>query len=230
MRKTTGLILLFGVLIMSPLLPAAAELDNKNLKGVNYVRIKCQFNGVPFYKGYKSPLAEKAEEFNAEEAESQLKQAGIPMSKDNIRAIYEIMESSLKKAGIRILEIKNNADQKGTTIIPTLSINVDVMGASKELYFTLVQLTVSKWISTWLGAENISTRVISWWQKEMLASGPKELNETIEKAVKLLIDDFISQLKAANEGQKTGDSGDGKRCHSAPAPFSKKIQKHAFNC
>ena len=210
MRKAIGLMLLFGIIVVSPLVfPASGELDNRNLKGVNYVRIRCEFNGVPFYKGVESPQAEKAEEFNAKEAENRLKELGIPISKDNIKAIYEIMESGLKKAGLGVVEIKNSPGQHQATIIPTVSVNVDILKASKELYFILVQLTVSKWISTWSGTENIHTPVIIWWQKEMLSAGPEELVEAVEKTEKQLIADFILRLKEAVEPPETEEKEGG---------------------
>jgi diacylglycerol kinase len=81
------------------------------------------------------------------------------------------------------------------------------MSAPKKMYFTLVYITVSKWISTWSGTENIHTPMIAWWQKKMLVITPDALNTSIEKAVKELIDDFILQLKEANtkEEKKTED-------------------------
>ena len=205
MRKIIIAILVFVVIF--PLVSGALELDNKNLKGLNYARIQCEFNNVPFYKGYKSPKEQKLEEFNLEMAETKLSQAGIPITKNNIRAIYNQMEALLEEAGIRIVEIRTSAEKSGSTILPTVSINVEVKKASKKMYFTLVYITVSKWISTWSGTKNIRTPMIAWWQKKMLVMAPDELNNSIEKAVKELIDDFILQLKEANpeEEEKTED-------------------------
>jgi len=196
MRKIISAILVFVVIF--PLVSGALELDNKNLKGLNYARVQCEYNGVPFYKGYKGLKEQNPVEFNLEKAESTLNKAGIPIGKDHIRAVYNQMESLLKKAGIRIVEIRTNDEKAGSTILPTVSIHVEVMAASKKMYFCLVSITVSKWISAWVGTENINTPMIAWWQKKMLVTAPDKLNTSIEKAVKELIDDFTRQLKQAN--------------------------------
>jgi ABC-type transport system substrate-binding protein len=205
MRKI--FIVILGFVFLFPRVPGALELDNKNLEGLNYARVQCEYNGVPFYKGYKSPKEQKVEEFNLEKAEATLNKAGIPIDKDHIRAVYNQMETLLKKAGIRVVEIRTSDDKAGSTILPTVSINVEVMEASGKMYFCLVSITVSKWISTWVGTENINTPMIAWWQKKMLVMAPNELNNSIEKAVKELIDDFTLQLKEANpeEEEKTDD-------------------------
>jgi ABC-type transport system substrate-binding protein len=205
MRKI--FIVILGFVFIFPLVLRSLELDNKNLKGLNYARIQCEYNSIPFYKGYKSPKEQKVEEFNLEKAVAKLKKAGIPIDKDHIRAIYNQMETLLKETGIRIIEIRTSDDKAGSTILPTVSIHVEVMKASKKMYFCLVSITVSKWISTWVGTENINTPMIAWWQKKMLVTAPDELNTFIEKAVKELIDDFTRQLKKANpeEEEKTED-------------------------
>lgn len=202
MRKIIIAVLLFVVIF--PRVPGAVELDNKNLKGLNYARVQCEYNSVPFYKGYKSPKEQKVEEFNLEKAEAVLKKAGIPIDKDHIRAIYNQMETLLKEAGIRIVDIRTSDEKSGSTILPSVSIHVEVMKASQKMYFCLVSITVSKWISTWVGTENINTPMIAWWQKKMLVTAPDELNNSIEKAVKELIDDFTRQLKQANP-EEEGD-------------------------
>jgi hypothetical protein len=205
MRKM--IIAIFVFVVIFPLVLGALELDNKNLKGLNYARIQCEYNGAPFFKGYKSPKEQKLEEFNLEMAETKLSEAGIPISKGHIRAVYNQMETLLKNAGIRIVEIRTSDEKSGSTILPTVSINVEVMEASKKMYFCLVYITVSKWISTWVGTENIHNPMIAWWQKKMLVVAPDELNTSIEKAVKELMDDFTVQLRQANPGEekKTDD-------------------------
>jgi ABC-type transport system substrate-binding protein len=196
MRKI--FIVILGFVFIFPRVSGAVELDNKNLEGLNYARVQCEYNGVPFYKGYKSPKEQKLEEFNLEKAETALNKSGIPIDKDHIRAVYNQMETMLKNAGIRIVEIRTSDEKAGSTILPTISINVEVIEASKKMYFCLVSITVSKWISAWVGTENINTPMIAWWQKKMLVTAPDELNTSIEKAVKELIDDFTLNLKEAN--------------------------------
>jgi len=203
MRKIFVAIL--GFVLIFPLVSRAVELDNKNLKGLNYARIQCEYNGVLFYKGYKSPKEQKLEEFNLEKVEAALNKAGIPIDKDHIRVVYNQMETLLRNAGIRIVEIRTSDEKSGSTILPTVSINVEVMEASKKMYFCLVSITVSKWISAWVGTENINTPMIAWWQKKMLVTTPNELNNSIKKAVKELIDDFTLNLKEANPEEEEGD-------------------------
>jgi hypothetical protein len=205
MRKIFIVVMVF--VFMFPLVSGALELDNKNLKGLNYARVQCEFNGVIFYKGYKSPKDQKIKEFNLEKAKAALTGAGIPMDKDQIRAVYNQMETQLKKAGIRVVEIRTGDDNAKSTILPTVSINIEVMKASKKMYFCLVSITVSKWISTWVETGNIDTPMIAWWQKKMLTAAPDELNTSIEKAVKELIDDFTLQLKQANTEEEKTDDG-----------------------
>jgi ABC-type transport system substrate-binding protein len=203
MRKI--FIVILGFVFIFPRVSGAVELDNKNLEVLNYARVQCEYNGVPFYKGYKSPKEQKLEEFNLEKAETALNKAGIPIDKDHIRAVYNQMETMLKNAGIRIVEIRTSDEKAGSTILPTISINVEVIEASKKMYFCLVSITVSKWISAWVGTENINTPMIAWWQKKMLVTAPDELNTSIEKAVKELIDDFTLNLKEANPVEEKGD-------------------------
>ena len=172
--------------------------DKRYLKGLKYARIQCEFTGVPFYKGYKSPKEENMEEFNLEEAVSGLKQAGIPIGKDNIRALYDQLESMLKKTGLRIVTVKNSSDMDDSSILPTISIGVEVITAPKSLYFVRVDLTVSQWMSTWVGTENLHAPVITWWQEKMLAAEPKELNKLIETAARELCDEFTLQWLSVN--------------------------------
>ncbi|MGD2092588.1 MAG: hypothetical protein PVH61_40855 [Candidatus Aminicenantes bacterium] len=198
-------------IVIFPLVSGAMEPDNRNLKDLNYARIQCEYNGIPFYKGYKGLKEQNLVEFNLEKAETKLSDAGIPIDKDHIRAIYTQMETLLKEAGIRIVEIRTNDETAGSTILPTVSIHVEVMAASKKMYFALVYITVSRWISTWVGTENINTPMIAWWQKKMLVIAPDELNTSIEKATKELINDFTQQLKKANPEEIEEETGKEKK-------------------
>ena len=181
-----------------PLLLGAMELDNKNLKDLKYTRIQCEFNGIAFYKGYKSTTAQKMTEFNLEEIKTALSEAAVPININDIRGLYKQMESGLKKAGIGIMEIRKQDEKGGSTILPMVSIAVEVLEVSKESYAALVYLTVSKWMSTWAGTRNIHTPVITWWQKKMIPTAPEDLNKTIKNTAKDLIDEFIMQFADAN--------------------------------
>jgi hypothetical protein len=201
MRKTIASILA-GVFVFVFISAAAdVELDNKLLVGVNYVRIQCRFNGVPYYQGYKGIQTRDLEEYNADEAEAALKEAKIPISKKSFRDMYDRLESLLKKAGFRILEVRQG--ESDSTIIPTLSLNLDAMAITpargKESYVVLVYVTVSRWLSTWIGTDDIQSRVIVWWKKKMVIAGPGELNKSIDAAVGELMEDFLARWKEANE-------------------------------
>ena len=200
MRKVLVFVLMLAVIFS--LLVGAVELDKKNLKGLSYVRIQCEFNGVPFYRGYKSPKDQEVEEFNAEEAEAKLKEAGIPLTITNIRAVYDRLETRLTDAEVQIVGIRSRDEKNNVTILPTVSIEVEVLDVSKKRYFILVSLTVSKWMSTWSGTQNLHTQVITWWQKNMLAAAAEELDKSVEKAVNALIDDFLVKLKGENRKQR----------------------------
>jgi hypothetical protein len=200
MKNLVVFVLVLAVIFSLP--AGAVELDKKNLKGLNYVRIQCEFNGVPYYKGYKSPKDQDLEEFNAEEVEARLKETGIPLTRAYARAVYDRMEARLSDAGVQIVEIRSRDEKNDSTILPTITIAVEVLDVSKERYFVLIYLTVSRWISTWSGTQNINTPVITWWQKSMLAAAAEELNKSIEKAVKTLTDDFLVKLKRENREEK----------------------------
>jgi hypothetical protein len=197
MKKIVVFVL--ALVVLFTLLASTLELDNKNLKGLKYLRIQCEFNGIPYFKGYKCPKDREVVEYNAREAEDHLHEAGVPLSKDKIRAVYNRLESRLSQAGVQIVKIKNQDEKGDSTILPTVSINVEVLPVTEEQYVTLVYLTVSKWMSTWSGTENINTPVITWWQKTILVSSGEELNRSVEKAANALIADFLAALKAENK-------------------------------
>ena len=200
MKKKLIFTLTLAVLFIVMVRPV--ELDKKNLKGLNYVRIQSEFNGVPYYRGYKSPKDQEVEEFNLEETETRLNKAGIPLSKDNIRAVYDQLAKRLSASGVEIVKIRNQDEKNAFTIIPTVSINVEVMAVPGERYFILVYLTVSRWISTWSDTQNLHTPVIIWWQKKMLAATKGKLNKSLAEAADTLIDDFLVKLGEENREEK----------------------------
>jgi hypothetical protein len=203
MRKIIIAILVFAVIL--PLMVETLELDILNLKGMNYVRFQCEYNGIPFYKASKNPNDPNPKEFGLKEIITALKETGISIGENNIKTIYSQMEKLLKEAGIRIVDIRIGDEKSESSILPTVNMNIEVTEVSKELCFCLIYITVSKWISNWSGTENIHTPMIAWWQKKILAASPEELNNTIEKAATELMNDFIIKLKEANtqEEQKS---------------------------
>ncbi|MCP5051680.1 MAG: hypothetical protein GY940_31220 [bacterium] len=178
---------------------------NPLLKGIGYVRVRCKFNGTAYFQGFRHPRDEKKIEFNLTEVETQLKDAGIPMDKTHIRALYDHTESLLKKAGVRPLEIRP-ASRGHASLVPYVNLNVDVEVATEESYIVLVYLTVSKWMSAWSGERSVQAPVIVWWQKKVLVVPPSELTSKLDEAAIQLADEFQAHFAVSNPpppGQET---------------------------
>lgn len=190
------------MLIISPLFLIGSELGNKNLKGIQLIFIAAEFNGILFEEGYVDRNEEVIKTFNLEKAASKLKKDGIPLTKQNIREIYSQMESMIQKTDLQILKAKKYS-KENTTIIPTLTVRVNTLVASKNLYFTVIHLTLSKWLSNWSGAKRIYAPVYIWSEKKLAAAGSKGLMKTVKTAVSELTQAFISELKKANMEKKT---------------------------
>jgi len=204
-KKITRQVIFCLVLFMffiSPLFLTGSELGNKNLKGIQFVIIAAEFNGVLFEEGYVDRDEEEIKEFNLEKAAAKLKKEGIPITEKNIREIYNQMGSMIQKTDLQILKAKKYS-KEGTTIIPTLTVKVDTMAVAKNLYFTVIHLTLSKWVSNWSGTKRIHAPVYTWSEKKMAAAGSKGLMKTIKTAVSELTKEFINELKQANIGKKT---------------------------
>lgn len=177
----------------------AAPSDNKNLFGVNFVRIQSQFNGVAYYKGFKTIQSPQVEDFNLLEVEVKLKEANTPLNRDSIRALYSKLETVFSKEGLKIIEVRpGNQFGGGNSVIPTVSINVETAVGGNDSYFALVYLTVDKWYSTWSGSQMAQSPAIAWWQKKILVSNAKNLVPSVEGAADALISEFISSWKSAN--------------------------------
>ena len=196
-KKITRQVIFCLVLFMffiSPLFLTGSELGNKNLKGIQFVIIAAEFNGVLFEEGYVDRDEEEIKEFNLEKAAAKLKKEGIPITEKNIREIYNQMGSMIQKTDLQILKAKKYS-KEGTTII--------TMAVAKNLYFTVIHLTLSKWVSNWSGTKRIHAPVYTWSEKKMAAAGSKGLMKTIKTAVSELTKEFINELKQANIGKKT---------------------------
>ncbi len=170
---------------------------NPLLKDVNYVRLQCKFNGMTYYKGFRKPQDAEMIEFNLDEAETALKDAAIPITKDDIRALYQRAESQLKKAGVRLLDIRPR-NSKRSSVVPAVDLNVDIQPAAEESYVVLVYLTVSKWMSAWSVSGNVQAPVIVWWQKKALLVPTAELSAKISETAMQLAEVFQAHLAAAN--------------------------------
>jgi len=197
MKKT--ILLLIVLVVELPFLVYTLELNNKNLKGLNYIKIQCEFNGLSYFKGIKSTRADEEVEFNLSKLEKMIDDSGFPLTKKLFPTIYKQMETKLKKGGLTVAGIRSKEEKQTPTILPTISINIEVRELSEDSFAALVYLTVSKWMSTWVGSENINQPVIIWWQKQFLARSGEELNSAIEKTANDLIDQLLIQLKNANQ-------------------------------
>jgi hypothetical protein len=201
-KKITNIIVTLFMFFIPPIFLTGSELGNKNLKGIQFVIIATEFNGVLFEEGYVDRDEEEIKAFNLEKAVAKLKKDDIPIIEKNIREIYSLMGSMIQKTGLQILKVKKYS-KEGTTIIPTLTLKVDTMTGAKNLYFTVVHLTLSKLVSNWSGTKRIYAPVYTWSEKKMAASESKGLMKTIKTAVSELTNEFISELNQANIGRKT---------------------------
>lgn len=186
------------------LLLNASELGNKNLKGIRYVITAAEFNGVVYGEGYVDEMEETVKEFNLEEAVEKLKLDEIPITKETIRKIYGRMDSSIQKAGVKVVKEKTYSQEK-FTLIPTLTARIDTMRAGENgetSYFVVIHLTLSKWLSTWSGTTRIPAQVYTWSDKKMVRAGQDELITAMETAVTELTGEFLTELEEANREKK----------------------------
>jgi hypothetical protein len=214
MRQSIGPIL-FVLMLVFLLLPVSGlqEIGNDDqavneeseiikfyplLKGVNYVRLRCKFNGMPYFKGYKTHLDTKMEEYFLDETADSLKKADIPISKKDIRSLYDSLEARVKDADVRILDI-NPGGKKKATLIPSLTLNIDVKTVSEGKFFILEYLTLTRWMSSWFGNESLEAPVIIWWHKKMLSADKKSFSNSIESTAKELTSRFLAHLAYANK-------------------------------
>jgi hypothetical protein len=171
------------------------------LKGVNYVRIMTQFNGASYFKGFENPRDTTIKEFNLEAVAAGLKESGIGLNNTHIQAVYDRLETNLKNAGIRILNIRPQKENE-SSVIPTIIMNVDIMAASDESYFILVYLTVSKWMSSWSGDKSVQEPVIIWWRKNMIISDGESLVTNLDQGTVDLVNGFLEHLGHANSKEE----------------------------
>jgi hypothetical protein len=200
-KKITGIMVTLFMVFISPLFLTGSELGYKNLKGIQFVIIAAEFNGVLFEEGYVDRNEEEIKAFNLEKAAAKLKKEGIPINEKNIREIYSQMGSMIQKIDLEILKAKKYS-KENTSIIPTLTVKVDTMAVTKTLYFTVIHLTLSKWVSNWSGTKRIYAPVYIWSEKKMAAAGSKGLMKAIETAVGELTQGFISEFRKANMEKK----------------------------
>lgn len=194
---------------ISPLNAAGSELGNAHLKGIQNLILAAEFNGAVFEEGYVDKKEEDTKELNLEETAAKLKEDVIPLKEKDIRKIYKDLEQQIEDAEIRVLKTKSYSNTR-FTIIPTFTVRIDTMPAGEDLYFTVVHVTVSRWMSDWSGTKRIQAPVYIWSEKRMAASVPGELLGHIQGAVTGLTETFLTALKEANEGPKPEEKPDQK--------------------
>ena len=197
MKKIISLISI--LLSISILFLNAGELGNKNLKGIRYIIVAAEFNGVLYEKGYVDREEETVKEFNLKKAAAKLEKDGIPITQKDIRGIYGQMESLLQKAELEILAMKKDSGEKAS-VIPILTVRIDTMPAAKnlDLYATVVHLTLSKWLSNWVGPKRILAPVYAWSEKRIATASAGKLTKTIATTVTELTKVFIKEWQEAN--------------------------------
>jgi hypothetical protein len=189
------------------------------LKGMTFVRIRCQFNNVLYYQGYRNPRETKKEEFNLNKITNLFKEASIPITKNHIQKLYGRLETELKDNGVRIVDIQTTKESD-STVIPTITLVIDILATTPESYFIALDLTATQWMSYWANEESIQAPAIVWWQKKMATATTKDLIDTLNKSASALLENFTTQLTYANA--KTAEEA---KPTAEPTPQKKETQK-----
>lgn len=203
MKKTISIV--FIIFFISIAWVNATELGNKNLKGIGYITTEVRFNGVSFGEAYVDEEEEEFKEYNFKAVTERLKEDAIPFKNEHIRQMYRLLELGLKDTGVQVLKMKKyTGEERASTVIPVLTAHIDtrLVVNSHEFYFTVVQLTVSKWISNWVGTKRMVTPVYVWSTKKLVIGSTEDVVMTVEAAVKDVMKTFAADLKEANEEPK----------------------------
>jgi hypothetical protein len=184
-----------------------SDLGNKNLKGVKYIITAVSFNGVTYGEGYTDAKEETVKEFNLNEAAAKLAEDGIPITKEAIRKLYSQLDSKAEEAGLKVVKSKSYSDEK-VTLVPTLTAGIDIMKtktAGSEIYFAVVHLSLTKWMSNWSGTSRVLAPVYTWSAKKMASAGAEDLTGVVETAVSDLMEEFLNGVKVANLEEKPAE-------------------------
>jgi hypothetical protein len=184
-----------------------SELGNKNLKGIKYIITAVGFNGVTYGEGYVDEKEEAFKEFNLKEAAAKLEEDGIPVAKEAIRKLYTQINSRAGEAGLTVVKAKTYSDEK-VTLIPTLTAGIDIMKTGKaggETYFAVVHLTLTKWMSNWVGTTRILAPVYAWSAKKMAAAGSEDVTGVVEAAISELMEEFLDGVEEVNPKEKSAE-------------------------
>jgi len=175
------------VLILgNSLLIRSDDLAVSNLKGIRDIIFFMDINGVSYRRGFSHIKDREIRDFNLEKVEKQLISDKVPLQAEFFKELYHSGVSHLKKTNIRIKEIYDGE----STIIPILSVSMEIKRANSDLFVVLFQLMVSE--RTWLhpGKEK-KTKVYIWYKKKMAVIKTNDLKSYVRKSVNLIIFNFI---------------------------------------
>jgi len=215
-----------------------ADNDNKDIESVplpdpllvnvNYIRLRCVFNGVAFYKGFTHPRDMEIREFNLDAVFTRMAEDEIPYGKDDIRAVYARVEALLKKSEIRLLDIFPKQEDLNATIIPSLDIDFSIRpeimpnAAGQDSndakpantsetntrsetkvgpaskYIVLASINLVRLMSTWNGNENVQVQVIGWRLVDFFTVNADVLVETLGEKADQLTSAFVARLLESN--------------------------------
>ena len=189
--KLKKLIILAMVLIIGNfLLIFSQQLDLLNLKGIKDIIIFMDVNGVSYRRGYHSIKDQEPKDFNLENVEKQLNSDGIPLKIEYFKKLYLSGVKTFKESHIRVKEIYNGE----LSIIPFLTISLEIKNADESLFAVLVQLIVSDRIWIHSGDEKKSTAYI-WLKKKWTFVKLVDLEGSIQEMVDRMISGFIDDCK-----------------------------------
>lgn len=213
-KRLVGWFLVVMVILSAVWRLRAEELPvNPHLKNVNYVRIQCLINDIAVYKAYPSPRVAEKKEYNFKKAAEQFKDTSIPFTQENIQALYMFLEERLQRGGVRILDVKKpKLEAQGyPTIIPVVSLDVELQEVTSEYNVMLVSLTISKWLSTWSGSEQVKGPVIVWIKKRMVVIDNDEFSPKLKETVEPLVAEFLAHLAVANPPEPATETETGNK-------------------
>jgi hypothetical protein len=147
-------------------------------------------NGVSYRQGYNSIKDREPKDFNLENVEKQLNSDGIPLKIKFFKKLYLSGVKKFKESHIRVKEIYNGE----MSIIPFLTVSLEIKNAEENLFGVLVQLIVSDRIWIHPGNEKKSTAYI-WHKKKWTFVKPEDLKGSIQEMVEQMISGFIDDCK-----------------------------------
>lgn len=172
---------------------------NPMLKGVNYIRVQSVFNGSPYFKGYRHPTETDIKEYHLLQTETILKDMGAGLKKEDIRSIYTFLEDQLKKGSVRSVDL-HPIDEKEPTVVPVLTLDIDLTVNTEQIRVVLVTLSVSRWMSDWSGTESLQVPAIIWTERNLftVSKSAATLVQEINSATNTLTQKLLSDISRAN--------------------------------